>query len=77
MKKVLWKVLKAFTILAGVAGIIVAYLWASAEDYISLVRERGIIDTDVITNTTPLLVMALILLGIAFTGIFLIERREK
>lgn len=77
MKKLLWRTIKILTALAGVAGVVVAYLWASTEDYISFIHERGIVDPDVITNTTPLLVVALILLGIAFTGIFLIERREK
>ena len=77
MKKVLWKVLKAFTVLAGVAGFLTAYMWASTEDYLAYINNRGIVDPDVITNTTPLLVVALILLGIAFTGIFLIGRREK
>lgn len=77
MKKVLWKILRIITTLAGVAGVITAYIWAGTEDYISFINERGIIDPDVTTNTTPLLVMTTIFLGIAFTGVFLIERRKK
>lgn len=77
MKKVLWKVLKAFTVLAGVAGFLMAYMWASTEDYLAYINNRGIVDPDVITNTTPLLVTALILLGVTLAGIFAIERRNS
>jgi len=77
MKKVLWRIIKILTVLAGVAGFVVAYVYASTEDYLAYINSRGIIDPDVITNTTPLLVTTFILLGVSLLGIFVIERRNS